>query len=143
MSKTTFKLNRILIIPIMLITMLFSYGYKVSAEEGVVNTQRVNTVTVNEDGTYNPDGEVPSTTIDEASEWAEEKGYDIVKFFQRIIQPITIVTFIIGIIMCIFSFIIKNGVKIGITVVIFSVIGYTCVLFANEIVQFFVQWLSS
>lgn len=143
MSKTTFKLNRILIIPIILMTILFSYGYKASAEEGVINTERVNTITLNEDGTYNPDGEVPKTTIDEASNWAEEKGYDVVKFFQKVIQPITIVTFIIGIIMCIFSFIIKDGVKTGLTVVIFSVIGYTCVLFANEIVQFFVQWLSS
>ena len=143
MLKTPFKLNKFLIIPIAIIMILLTFSYNASAQEGVVNTGRTDVIITSENGAYNPDGELPTATIDEASNWAQEKGYDIVKFLQKVIQPITIVTFIVGVIMCIFSFIIKNGVKLGLTVIIFSIIGYTAVLFANEIVQFLFAWLVS
>lgn len=87
---------------------------------------------------YAPDKEVPSVSIDQASNWAERKGYDVVKFLQTFIQPLAVIAFIIFAIVALVGFVGKGLLGMGI-----SVFVYTGVLFAPELLNFFSRWLAS
>ncbi|WP_144537150.1 hypothetical protein [Bacillus thuringiensis] len=87
---------------------------------------------------YSPDKEVPSVSIDQANSWAERKGYDVVKFLQTFVQPLAVIAFIIFAFVALFGFIGKGLLGMGV-----SVLVYTGVLFAPELLNFFSRWLSS
>lgn len=87
---------------------------------------------------YSPDKEVPSVSIDQANSWAERKGFDVVKFLQTVVQPLAVIAFIVFAFVALFGFIGKGLLGMGI-----SVLVYTGVLFAPELLNFFSRWLSS
>lgn len=83
-----------------------------------------------------------SPSVEEASAYAEKKGFDIIVFLQKAAQPFLIVCFILCAIMTIVGWFGHGGMVsqglfgMGICAVIFAII-----LSAPEIIDFFQNWL--
>lgn len=98
----------------------------------------------NEDGGWVMDSNITNVSMDKATNWANRKGFDVVKFLQTIVQPLAIIVFIIsGFVAMIGSFGRGGFVGKGLLGMGISIVMYTGVLFAPEIIQFFSQWLST
>lgn len=89
-------------------------------------------------------GGLPEVTIDQASDWAERKGGDIISLLQRIVQPLSTIIFIA----CAFLTLVgafgnSQLVGRGIFGMFVSVIMYAVVLYAPELMDFVLAWLKS
>lgn len=83
-----------------------------------------------------------TVTIDDITAKVESKFYDIIKFFQTIAQPGAVIVFIVGLIMVVFGALGNHGLMgKGFVVMIFAVLAYFGILFAEQIVEFFKEWL--
>ena len=66
----------------------------------------------------------------------------MIRFFQTIAQPGAVVIFILGLIMVVFGALGNHSLMgKGFIVMIFAVLAYFGILFAEEIVEFFKEWL--
>lgn len=87
---------------------------------------------------------IPNTTIDEASSWVERKGFEVVGFLQRFVQPFAIIIFIgCSILTLLGAF--GNGrlVSRGFLGMLISLVMYVVTLYAPEIMDIFLGWVMS
>lgn len=115
-------------------------GTKVTTSnvEGITSSK----VTYGDGTSYDPNGEVPSVTIDQATNWADRKGKDATNFLQVGGQWFAIIMFIVSAVMTLFGAI-AGKVSKGLIGIFFSIIMYTGITFAPMLIDFFSQWLAS
>ena len=83
-----------------------------------------------------------NVTIDEASGWAERKGFEVVGFLQTFVQPFAVVIFIVCAMMALVgAFGNSSLVGKGIVGMMIAVVMYAVVLYAPELMEFFMNWL--
>ena len=146
-------MKKILILCIMLSCMLsssitaFATTNKTEEETDIFDISIAETTTDNEEDENNENlanGGIKKVTLDQASAWAERKGYDIIGFLQTIVQPISIIMFILGALVTLMgSFGNSQLVGRGIFSMVIAIVIYSTVLFAPEIVDFVFNWVKS
>lgn len=90
------------------------------------------------------DAGLPNATIDDASNWAERKGFELVGLLQKFVQPFAIIIFIgCAILTLVGAF--GNGhlVSRGILGMVISLVMYAVVIYAPEIMDVFLGWINS
>ena len=74
----------------------------------------------------------------------EQKGYEVINFLRRIAQPLAILAFLIGALMIVIGQITGSRMKnTGMMVLLFTAISYAGIVFAPEILDSFISWLSA
>ena len=92
---------------------------------------------------YSARDTIPTVYIDDIVEWTNRKGFEIVHFLQIIIQPLTIIIFIIAAFLLLFGSIGSGEVAgRGLFGMVTSVVVYALVLYAPLIMNLFVGWIS-
>lgn len=87
---------------------------------------------------------IPNVTIDDGINWVNRKGFEIIRFLQVIVQPLTIIVFIISALYMLFGSIGRGDLAgRGTWGMIISAIVYGIVLYAPVILQSFVGWIAS
>lgn len=87
---------------------------------------------------------IPEVSVDDAIEWANRKGFEIIHFLQVIVQPFAIIIFIISSFITLIGSIGRGDLAgKGMWGMVISVIVYAVVLYAPVILQTFVGWISS
>lgn len=112
----------------------------------VYSTQTVNTT--NDSSTItNADiesGGLPNVTIEQASSWIDRKGFEVIKFLQKIAQPFAIIIFIISAGMLLIGTVSDSDLSSkGIWGMVIAILMYAVVLYAPELVQMGLNWLRS
>lgn len=88
--------------------------------------------------------QVETVTIGEAEKWAERKGFELVHFLQKVVQPFSIIMFILSAMISLFgSFGNSQLVGRGIWGMLIAVIMYAVVLYAPEIMDSVLGWLAT
>jgi len=137
-----------------------SFGTMAFAQSGQSDTQSFNTRSITSENNNNSSGGViqmneeqareiangglPNATIDQASSWAERKGFEIVGLLQTVVQPFAVIIFIgCGLMALVGAF--GNGSLVGKGIVgmVIALIMYAVVLYAPELLDFFMAWVSS
>lgn len=150
--KNTIK-NFILMI-IFSVCLLPAFTVGAYASDTAISTTPIGTVSTSNQSTSTQNNAVnitqvenevmPKTTIDQAKTWATRKGNDIISLLQTIVQPLAVVVFIVSAFVAMFGVFGHGGVTMkGIIGMAISVVMYTGVLFAPEIIQFVSGWLAS
>lgn len=135
-------------------------GTMAFAQSGQSNTQSFTTKSITSENTNHSSGKIiqmnesqakeisngglPNATIDDASNWAERKGFEIVGFLQTVVQPFAVIIFIgCGLMALVGAF--GNGSLVGKGIVgmVIALIMYAVVLYAPELLDFFMAWVSS
>lgn len=84
----------------------------------------------------------PMVTIDEANEWSERKGFEIVGFLQNIAEPFTVIIFIVGGFLFIVGTLGKSSLAAkGLITMAFAGIGYASILYAPDLLSSFLYWV--
>ena len=87
---------------------------------------------------------LPDVTIDDAIDWANKKGYEIISFLQVLVQPFAIIIFIISALFTLVGSIGRGDLSgKGLWGMVISVIVYAIVLYAPVIIQAFVSFFVS
>lgn len=87
---------------------------------------------------------IPMVETDDILQWILEKGYQIIHLLQVVVQPFSIIIFIIGAFLALIGSIGRGDLSgKGMWAMIISTIVYAVVLFAPVIMQTFVGWVSS
>ncbi|PLS19669.1 hypothetical protein CVD28_04435 [Bacillus sp. M6-12] len=90
------------------------------------------------------EGQTERVTIGEAEKWAERKGFEVVHLLQKVVQPFAIIIFILSAFMSLAgSFGNSQLVGRGIFGMFIAVIMYAVVLYAPEIMDSVLGWLTS
>ena len=93
------------------------------------------------------DGGAVTITKTESSDLTsrfEQKGYEVINFLRRIAQPLAILAFLIGALMIVIGQITGSRMKnTGMMVLLFTAISYAGIVFAPEILDSFISWLSA
>lgn len=85
---------------------------------------------------------IPSVSADQASAFFEKKGFDIVGVLQTIAQPFSVIVFIISALMALVgAFGNGNLVGKGLVGMMIACIMYAVVLYAPELLDFFLAWV--
>ena len=93
---------------------------------------------------YSPSGEFSNVNAKDANNWAKSKGGDMVGFFTTIAEPIAVIIFILSAIMLAVGALAKGDwFKRGLFGMALSIVMWTAVVFAPELIQFFSEWLST
>lgn len=125
----------------------FATSNETKKETDIFDISIAETKTDNEEDENNESlasGGIKKVTLDQASAWAERKGYDVIGFLQTIVQPISIIMFILGAFVTLMgSFGNSQLVGRGIFTMVISIVIYSTVLFAPEIVDFVFNWVKS
>jgi hypothetical protein len=103
-------------------------------------------IQVDENGNqyYSPSGEFSNVNAKDANNWAKRKGGDLVGFFTTLAEPLAVVIFIISAIMLAVGALAKGDwFKRGLFGMAISIVMWTAVVFAPELIQFFSEWLST
>lgn len=87
---------------------------------------------------------LPDVSVDDASAWVEKKGFEVIGFLQKFIQPFAIIIFIGSAIMALAGAF-GNGrlVSRGLVGMFIALIIYVVVLYAPEIMDAFLNWTRS
>jgi hypothetical protein len=91
---------------------------------------------------YSPDGELPSVSMQEANDWADEKGQDATSFLQVIGQWFSIIIFIICAVLSLIGAIGGRASK-GVVGMLIAIVMYAGITYAPALIQFFSTWLAS
>lgn len=138
------KIQRLLMI--LALTMMFIplNAHDVQAKGAGVSTGNVAKISpVSDEGKpYDPNGELPSVSIQEANDWADRKGQDATSFLQVGGQWFSIVIFIVSAIMTLIGAVGGRASK-GLIGIFFSIVMYAGITFAPTILDFFSQWLGT
>ena len=87
---------------------------------------------------------IPMVETDDILQWILEKGYQIIHLLQVVVQPFSIIIFIVGAFLALIGSIGRGDLSgKGMWAMIISTIVYAVVLFAPVIMQTFVGWISS
>lgn len=92
--------------------------------------------------TYDPNGELPEASINQATDWADRKGEDATHFLQVGGQWLAIIVFIISAVMTLFGAI-AGKVSKGLIGIFIAILMYTGITFAPLLIDFISQWLAS
>ncbi|TCK01326.1 UNVERIFIED_ORG: hypothetical protein BDK47_11617 [Anoxybacillus amylolyticus] len=89
-------------------------------------------------------GGVPKTTIDQATQWANRKGSDVISFLQSAAKPFAIIFFILSGVMAVFG-VFGNGSLLSRALVGAGIVAatYAGILYAEPLLSWFVGWLTS
>jgi lipopolysaccharide export LptBFGC system permease protein LptF len=137
-------------IGIILFAIFFSFmGMSSFATSDTFSTQTVSSPTSSLDTEMNAiqshvAGQTEDVTIQEAEKWAERKGFELVHLLQKVVQPFAIIIFIISAFMAMAggfgnSQLVGRGLW-GMTI---AVIMYAVVLYAPEIMDSVLGWLTT
>lgn len=87
---------------------------------------------------------LPTVTVDDMSRWTERKGFEVIGFLQKFIQPFAIIIFIVGGIVALTG-VFGNGNQVskGLISMFIALIIYVVVLYAPEIMDIFLNWIRS
>lgn len=91
---------------------------------------------------YSPEGELPSVSMQEANDWADEKGQDATSFLQVLGQWFSIIIFIICAVLSLIGAIGGRASK-GVVGMLIAIIMYAGITYAPALIQFFSTWLAS
>lgn len=91
---------------------------------------------------YSPEGELPSVSMQEANDWADEKGQDATSFLQVIGQWFSIIIFIVCAVLSLIGAIGGRASK-GVVGMLIAIIMYAGITYAPALIQFFSTWLAS
>lgn len=85
---------------------------------------------------------LPTATIDEVSQWTERKGFEIIGFLQKFVQPFAIIIFI-GCAIMMLAGALGNGKLFskGLVGLVISGITYVVVIYAPEIMDIFLNFV--
>lgn len=93
---------------------------------------------------YSPSGEFSNVNAVDANNWAKEKGGDMVGFMTTVAEPVAILIFIASAIMLAVGALAKGDwFKRGLFGMALSIVMWTAVVFAPELIQFFSEWLAA
>ncbi|WP_172418880.1 hypothetical protein [Geobacillus subterraneus] len=89
-------------------------------------------------------GGIPKTTIDQATQWANRKGSDVVSFLQSAAKPFAVIFFILSGVMAVFG-VFGNGSLLSKALVGAGIVAaaYAGILYAEPLLSWFVGWLTS
>lgn len=89
-------------------------------------------------------GGIPKTTIDQATQWANRKGSDVISFLQSAAKPFAIIFFILSGVMAVFG-VFGNGSLLSRALVGAGIVAatYAGILYAEPLLSWFVGWLTS
>ena len=87
---------------------------------------------------------LPVVTVDDMSTWTERKGFEVIGFLQKFIQPFAIIIFIISGIIALTG-VLGDGRQVskGLVGMFIALIMYVVVLYAPEIMDIFLNWVQS
>lgn len=89
-------------------------------------------------------GGIPEVSVDKASDYVQSKGYDIVRFLQKVIQPLAVVIFIVCAILTLIGALGNSQLTgKGIWGMIIAAIMYIAIIYSPEILSFIVNWAGS
>lgn len=144
-------MNRVLSMLFLFVVMIVPFSF-VHAEETVrFSNEGLNGALSNQPGRMTEQdrnvissGGVPNVTIDQATTWAEKKGFDVVHFLQKTARPFAIIFFIVCGIMAVFG-VFGNGSMLSRGLVGAGIVAgvYAGILYAEPLLSWFVGWLSS
>lgn len=87
---------------------------------------------------------IPDTTIEDANQWVNDKGEDLVGLGGTIAEPLSIIGFMLGLFITLAgAFTRSNHIVKGLLVMAISIVVYVGTVFAPELVQYFSTWLAS
>lgn len=142
------RVSKLVILVFAMIMLLFNFSFAYANEildEGTeleVVVEKGDSMFNNKD--YADNGGLPKVTIDDASTWVERKGFEVVGFLQKFIQPFAIIIFIgSGIISLVGAFGNSRLVSRGLIGMGIALVMYVVVLYAPEIMDAFLGWVSS
>jgi len=121
---------------------LFVPSLAFAQEGGTVTTTGVQTVTTTADssGIHTGDDLLPVVTIQDANDWADEKGADAVGFLTQIGQWFSVVVFIAGALMTLIGALSGKAGK-GLVAMIFAAVMFAGITYAPIIIDSLSQWL--
>lgn len=143
----------ILIIALILIVSTFVpvFAEDINKEETILELNLENKETEKEkrnsifeeaEGPFDPG--LPEVTIDDATNWIERKGFEIITLMQKFMQPFAIVIFIGSAIMALVGVFGKGKtVSKGLVGMFLALIIYAVGLYAPEIMDIFLSWVRS
>lgn len=87
---------------------------------------------------------IPDTSIDDANQWVNNKGEDLIGLGVTVARPLSIMVFMLGLVITLVGAIAKSSyITKGVIVIVFSIMMYVGCIYAPELVHFFSTWLSS
>lgn len=86
---------------------------------------------------------LPNVKTQEIVNWTEQKGSELIDIVQSIGYPFFIITFMFGGFFLVTGLLGRSAsIGKGLAMIFFSIIGYTAVIYAPEIVDWFMVWAS-
>lgn len=112
------------------------------AQGGTVSTTGVQQVTATTNSDIPPTGDelLPVVTIDDANDWADEKGKDAVGFLTQIGQWFSYVVFIGGALLTLIGALSGKAGK-GLVAMFFAIVMFAGITYAPIIIDSVSQWL--
>ena len=87
---------------------------------------------------------LPEVTVDDAANWIERKGFEIIHLMQKFMQPFAIAVFIASAIMALAGVFGRGQMTSkGLVGMFLALVIYAVGLYAPEIVDVFLSWVSS
>lgn len=85
-----------------------------------------------------------NTTVDDLGNKVIDKLNDVVDLLKKIAAPLSIITFIIGVIFMVFgAFGKRDGIKQGVVIAILSILMYSLCMYAGPIISAVHNWIIS
>lgn len=113
-------------------------------DNNITNIERMDRETKSFSTYTNNEDILPEVSIDDAIEWANKKGFEIIHFLQVLVQPFAIIIFIISALFTLVGSIGRGDLTgKGLWGMVISVIVYAIVLYAPVILKAFVSFIAS
>lgn len=85
-----------------------------------------------------------NTTVDELGNKVIDKLNDVVDLLKKIAAPLSIITFIVGVIFMVFgAFGKRDGIKQGVVIAVLSILMYSLCMYAGPIISAVHNWIIS
>lgn len=127
-----------------------SIDYSTDTIEMEVDESQTTTDDTNKEPTGNEtledivDRQTEDVTIDEVEKWAERKGFEVVGLLQKFGQPFAIIIFILSAFATLLGALGNSRLSgKGLWGMAISMIIYGGVMYAGDILDIFIQWLST
>lgn len=89
-------------------------------------------------------GYIPDTTMDDANQWVNRKGDDLVGFGGNLAEPISIIGFMLGLFLTLAGALTRGTyLGKGLLIMAISIVVYVGAVFAPELVHYFSSWLAN
>lgn len=113
-------------------------------DDNITNIERIDRSTKSFSTYTNNEDVLPEVSIDDAIEWANKKGFEIIHFLQVLVQPFAIIIFIISALFTLVGSVGRGDLTgKGLWGMVISVIVYAIVLYAPVILKAFVSFIAS